>query len=304
MTVPKWDELTLPILRQLADGHPRPWRELRDGCVAEFGLTEADCAEEISSGGMRLDNRVQWANSHMSQAGLIDRPSRGVVQISQRGRDVLGSSPHAITPEYMMRFPEYREFRSRTRTQKDVDARSPVVDAPTSEVDTPLENIADAVAEAASDLQGDLLKRVIAKPPDFLERLALKLLNAMGYGDPASSEHRGRSGDAGIDGAIRQDALGLNTIYMQAKRYTDSTVGRPDIQAFVGALHGAQADRGVFVTTSRFSPNARAYIERIPNRIVLIDGPRLAELMVQHNIGVEVKETFVLKRIDEDFFDE
>lgn len=302
MTVPKWHELTLPILRQLADGQPRHWRELRDGCAAEFGLTDEDRAEQIPSGQSRLDNRVIWANSHMSQAGLIERPSRGHVQITQRGREVLASPPQGITTAYMLQFPEYQEFRGRTRADA-VDAAGAPTAAVSSDVDTPLENIAVAVTEATSDLQGELLKRVIAQPPEFLEKLAIKLLNAMGYGDPAGSEHRGRSGDAGIDGAIRQDALGLNTIYMQAKRYTDNTVGRPDIQAFVGALHGAQADRGVFVTTSRFSADARAYIERIPNRIVLIDGPRLAQLMVQHNIGVEVKDTFVLKRIDEDYFD-
>ncbi|MGH3952327.1 MAG: restriction endonuclease, partial [Pseudonocardiaceae bacterium] len=166
-------------------------------------------------------------------------------------------------------------------------------------------NISDAVAEATSALQSELLKRVIAEPPEFLERLAVKLLNRMGYGDEAGNEHRGRPGDGGIDGAIRQDALGLNSIYIQAKRYAaDNAVGRPDIQAFVGALHGVQADRGVFVTTSRFSPDARAYTERIPNRIVLIDGHRLAELMVDHDIGVQVRETFVLKGIDEDYFDD
>lgn len=304
MTVPKFYEFMLPILRRLGDGQPRHWRDLQKGCVADFQLTDADLSEEISSGMSRVDSRVLWANTYMFQAGLVDRPRRGHVQITNRGRTVLADPPDVLTINYLRQFPEFREFQGRSR--KHVD--DGVVESPSSTEATtessPLENIADAVAEATSALHGELLKRVIAQPPEFLEHLALKLLNAMGYGDPAGSEHRGRSGDGGIDGAIRQDALGLNTIYMQAKRYTDSTVGRPDIQAFVGALHGAQADRGVFVTTSRFSDDARSYIERIQNRIVLIDGPRLAELMVQHNIGVEVKQTFVLKRIDEDFFDE
>lgn len=306
MTVPTWDELTLPVLRQLADGQARHWRELRDGFVEEFGLSEADCAEVIPSGERRLDNRVQWANAHMYQAGLLERPRRGFVQITDRGRDVLGEGLAAIDSPYMMRFSEYRDFRSRTRAAT-AEANTTVPEPEPSDVDTdtPLENISDAVAEAMSDLQGELLRRVIAQPPAFLEELAVKLLNKMGYGDEASGEHRGGPGDRGIDGAIRQDALGLNTIYMQAKRYApDNPVERPAIQAFVGALHGAKADRGVFITTSRFTDGARDYTERITNRIVLIDGRRLAQLMVQHDIGVQVRDTFVLKRIDEDFFDD
>ncbi|RBM18666.1 restriction endonuclease [Prauserella sp. PE36] len=300
MTVPQWQELMAPIMRQLTDGRARHWRELRDGCVTAFGLSDTDCAEKIASGKARLDNRVQWAVSHMFQARLIERPRRGFAQLTRRGREVLDERGDEITPDYLLRFSEYRDFRSRTRAQGNGRGALPAA----TDAETPLENIADAVAEATSALHGELLKRIIEQPPEFLEKLALTLLNAMGYGDAAGSEHRGRSGDGGIDGAIRQDALGLNTVYLQAKRYTDAVVGRPDMQKFVGALHGVGADRGVFVTTSQFSQEARDYVERIPNRIVLIDGQRLAELMVQHDIGVQVKDTFVLKRIDEDFFDE
>lgn len=303
MTVPKFHEFMLPVLRQLDDGAPRHWRDLRKRCIDEFQLTDADLAEEISSGMSRVDSRILWANTYLFQAGLLDRPRRGLVVITERGRDVLADPPDAITLSYLRRFPEFREFQARTK--KGDNAASQSAESTTTVESSPLESIADAVAEAKSDLEGELLKRIVAQPPEFLEQLAVKLLNKMGYGDAAGSEHRGRPGDAGIDGAIRQDALGLNTIYMQAKRYSlNHAVQRPDIQAFVGALHGAQADRGVFITTSRFTDGAREYTERIPNRIVLIDGQRLAQLMVQHDIGVEVRDTFVLKRIDEDFFDE
>ena len=160
--------------------------------------------------------------------------------------------------------------------------------------------------QSNEDLATKLLDRVYQQEPAFLERLALQLLTAMGYGGRAgAAEHIGRSGDGGVDGVVRQDVLGLDRVYVQAKRYArDSTVGRPDIQAFVGALHGMQADRGVFITTSRFSTGAQEFVDRIPSRIVLIDGKRLAELMILHNVGVQDERTFILKRIDEDFFPE
>jgi restriction system protein len=176
----------------------------------------------------------------------------------------------------------------------------------TSETVSPREAIEAAVAESNAAVAAELLSRVLQQPPAFLERLVLKVLTAMGYGGAAgSAEQLGKSGDEGLDGVIRQDPLGLDRIYVQAKRYApDRAVGRPDIQGFVGALHGAQADRGVFITTSKFSADAYAYAERVSARVVLIDGDSVAELLVKHNIGAQDRETFVLKRVDEDFFDE
>ncbi|HEV8558117.1 MAG TPA: restriction endonuclease [Actinophytocola sp.] len=204
--------------------------------------------------------------------------------------------------QLLARFAEYRDFRSRTRAVPKGEPDASGGD----NGDTPLEAIAEAVKEGHEALATEVLQRVLDQEPAFLERLVLKLLTAMGYGGRAgAAEQWGRSGDGGIDGVVRQDVLGLDRMYMQAKRYAaDRPVGRPDIQAFVGALHGVQADRGVFITTSRFSNEARSYVERIPNRIVLIDGRRLAELMILHNVGVQDESTFVLKRIDEDFFDQ
>ncbi|MGH3584767.1 MAG: restriction endonuclease, partial [Pseudonocardia sp.] len=206
--------------------------------------------------------------------------------------------------QLLSRFDDYLEFRARTKASPS----EPVSNGEVPQDDgTPLEAIASAVRESNEALAAEVLQRVLDQPPAFLEQLVLTLLSAMGYGGRAgaSTEHLGRSGDGGIDGVVRQDVLGLDRVYVQAKRYAaENTVGRPDIQAFVGALHGQQADRGVFITTSRFSADAGAYVEKIPNRIVLIDGRRLAELMILHNVGVQEETTVVLKRLDEDFFDQ
>jgi restriction system protein len=304
VTVPKFNELTLPILRHLADGQPQHWRELRDAVVAEFALSDNDRTETIPSGQSRLDNRVLRANSHLFQGGLVDRPRRGEVQINERGQEVLADPPEMINDAYLLRFPEYRDFKNRTKQQNNESSAEPASEPQRATEGTPVESISAAVAVSTAAVHGELLQRLLAQPPDFLEHAVLTLLTAMGYGGQAGAiEHRGRPHDGGIDGVIRQDPLGLDRVYLQAKRYTETSVGRPDMQAFVGALHGVQADRGVVITTSSFTAEARAYVEHIPNRIILIDGPRLAELMELYDVGVQPEQTFTLKRIDEDFFE-
>lgn len=213
-------------------------------------------------------------------------------------------------------FEEFRDFRTRAKVtperQDSTQAPKPqlvpsaAASTPTAPQGAPRETITAAVEENNAAVAADLLTRVREQDPAFLENLVLKVLTAMGYGGAAGSAERlGRSGDEGLDGVIKQDPLGLDRIYLQAKRYAaDRTVGRPDIQGFVGALHGAQADRGVFITTSRFSPDAYSYAEKVAARVILIDGADLAALLVKHNIGAQESETFVLKRVDEDFFEE
>lgn len=303
MPIPTFQDAMLPILEAASDGAVRPWRHLRDACVPVFDATDDELAERISSGGSRFDSRIQWALTHLVQAGLMERPQRGQVRITQRGLDVLAEKPERVDVHLLDRFDEHLQFRSRTRDAAGVLPANP--SGGEAAESTPLEAVERAVRESNEALAADVLQRVLDLPPVFLEQLVLTLLGAMGYGGRAgAAEHWGRSGDGGIDGVVRQDVLGLDRVYVQAKRYAaDNTVGRPDIQAFVGALHGQQADRGVFITTSRFSDGARAYVEKIPNRIVLIDGRRLAELMVLHNVGVQDESTFVLKRLDEDFFE-
>jgi restriction system protein len=304
MAIPNFQDAMLPILKFCADEDVQHWRVLRDHCAELFQATDEELVELLDSGGSRFDSRVQWAITHLVQAGLLDRPRRSHVRITHRGKDVLSNNPARVDMQLLSQFAEYQDFRTRTKGGK----QSKVVDRnDTSESveQHPLESIAEAVRANNTALADELLRRILAEEPSFLERLVLKLLSAMGYGGRAGvAEHWGRPGDGGIDGVVRQDVLGLDRVYIQAKRYTDRPVERPDIQAFVGALHGVQADRGVFITTSRFSNGAMEYADRVPQRIVLIDGHRLTELMILHNVGVQDESIFVLKKIDEDFFDQ
>lgn len=313
MPVPDYQTLMAPTLDALSDGQPKSTIEVRNIVAERLGITEDERRETIKSGAPVFDNRVHWALTYMSQAGLVRRPKRGIVEITDRGRDVLREHPDRIDNETLDEFDEFKDFKSRARkAQVSRSTGGPARSAPVTgagagmDVSTPLETITAAVEESNAAVAAELLVRVREQDPAFLERLVLQVLTAMGYGGAAgSAEQLGRSGDEGLDGVIRQDPLGLDRIYVQAKRYAaDRAVGRPDIQGFVGALHGAQADRGVFITTSRFSQDAHDYAEKVAARVILIDGAALAELLVKHNIGVQDHETYVLKRLDEDFFDE
>jgi restriction system protein len=214
---------------------------------------------------------------------LLDRPARGVTQITARGIEVLTQYPERVDIKVLRQFAEYQEFRARTKQRKGQSAAdASTLDRTSPEDLSPREAIGDVIDSAHSAVAADLLARVIKQSP----------------------EHLGAPGDAGLDGLIRLDPLGLDVVYVQAKRYTDRHVGRPDIQAFVGALHGAQASRGVFITTSRFSADARNYADRVNARLILIDGPELAALMIEHDCGVIVEESFVLKQVDENLFEE
>jgi restriction system protein len=296
MPVPDYESLMLPVLTAVQDGRPRPIKEVRDVVASSLGLTAEDRSLTIPSGSRLFDSRVHWSVTYMSQAGLIRRPKRGVVELTARGREVLDSNPADINNRLLSQFPEFLEFISRARQSQSKGPRLEVGDAPRpsvasastyQDVSTPREQLDSAVREAHAAVAQELLGRVREQPPVFLERLVLRLLTAMGYGvREEAGEHLGRSGDQGLDGVVRQDVLGLDRVYVQAKRYAaDHPIGRPDIQAFVGALHGAQADRGVFITTSRFTPDARDYAQRVPARLVLIDGLELADYMLEHNVG-------------------
>lgn len=266
-----------------------------------FAATDEEQSRLLPSGGNLFNSRVQWGITYLVQAGVLSRPKRGHVQITDRGREILVNKPGRIDLALLRQFDDFVDFQTRTRSAVTEDAA-----VPDDSAATPVEAIETAIRENDRALATELLQRVLEQPPVFLERMVVKLLTAMGYGGRAgaSSEHLGRSGDGGIDGVVYQDVLGLDRVYVQAKRYSaDNAVGRPDVQAFVGALHGQQADRGVFITTSRYTTDAESYVGKIPNRIVLIDGKRLAELMILHNVGVQDESTFVLKRLDEDFFE-
>jgi restriction system protein len=247
-------------------------------------------------------NRIAWATTHLAQAGLLTRPARGATQITDRGRDVLRDHPARVDLRVLATFPEYAEFRTRTREPADQPAGAlPDSDAALASA-SPDEAIRDIIDTAHSAVAAELLSRILLQPPEFLEHLVLDLLDRMGYG--GLTEHLGGPGDGGLDGLIRLDRLGLDIVYVQAKRYTDKVVGRPDVQAFVGALQGAQATRGIFITTSRFTNDATVFADRVNLRLVLIDGPQLASLMIEHSCGVVADHSFTLKHLDENYFDD
>ena len=258
----------------------------------------------LASGRQRqVVNRVGWSITHLVQAGLLVRPARGLVAITDVGREVLAAHPDRVDMKVLNGFESYRDFRSRS-TQRDTTGTGPLTIEPGAEAASPQDLLAQAVTENRAAVEGELLKRALALSPTEFERLVVRLLERMGYGRSGTVEHSGRSGDAGIDGIISQDPLGLDRIYLQVKRYApDQSVQRPAVQGFVGALMGAQGDRGVFITTSSFSSGARTEAERVNARIELIDGLRLAQLMLRHGVGVQAETTVTLHQLDEDFFE-
>jgi restriction system protein len=306
LAIPDFQTLMRPVLDLHADGEPHQASQVRDAIARLVGVTAEDRKVMLPSGGSPIfNNRVAWAVTHLAQAALLTRPARGITQITSRGRAVLQTHPERVDMRVLSGFAEYVEFRHRTRARTTSDRGRDEAQETNSSALTPSEAIYDVIETAHSAVAAELLARVLSQPPEFLEHLVLRLLVAMGYGGlERMTEHIGGSGDAGLDGLVRLDPLGLDIVYVQAKRYTDRAVGRPDIQAFVGALHGAQASRGVFITTSRFSADARDYAERVNARLILIDGPELAILMIKHSCGTVVEETYTLKQIDENFFSE
>jgi restriction system protein len=271
--------------------------------AADFKLSEAELQELLPSGRQaKFANRVAWAKSYLQQAGILLSPRRAHFQISDRGRAILKTPPPRIDIKFLEQYPEFVDFR----TPK-VDVATVLVDVPAaqSEPDTPEEALEAAHQKMRVGLASELLAKVQAASPTFFESLVVELLLKMGYGGSRRDAGRaiGRSGDEGIDGVISEDRLGLDVVYLQAKRW-DGTVGRPEIQRFVGALHGKRARKGVFITTSTFSAEATAYVEHIDSKVVLIDGRRLAELMIDFDVGVTTSATYDVKRADSDYFDE
>jgi len=292
------------MLVLLADGAEQPVASVRRALAEQFGLTAEDLAEELPSGRAKtFVNRVGWATTYLYRCGLLDRPSRSVYRITERGREVMEAHPDRVDLSVLRGFKEFHEFvrpRSHPRTDRPDNDVAAVAVVDTA---TPDERIAEAYHELRSALAAELLDRVLDQSPEFLEHLVLKVLHAMGYGGRSENavQRLGKSGDEGVDGVISEDALGLDQIYVQAKRWRNP-VSRPDIQKFVGALHGQHASKGVFITTSTFSAEAKAYANSITPRVILIDGNGLTQLMIDHDVGVTVATRYDLKRIDQDYF--
>jgi len=300
MAIPPFHEMLLPLLRRSADGKELTVAALRGPIADDFGLTDAERQELLPSNTQtRFVNRLCWAKIYLERAGLIDRVRRGVFTISDAGRGVLAENPPSITLAYLERFESFRKFRQ-SRPSEDGVGEAP---EPQPALETP-----DAVLEKAhealnDELAAQLLDEIADRTPAFFEKVVLDLMRAMGYGGwgDAAGRLTGKGADEGIDGIIHEDRLGLDTIYLQAKRWKDS-VGRPEIHKFVGALHGRRARKGVFVTTSTFTSEAVDYADQIDTKIVLVDGRTLARLMILHDVGCAPAQTFVVKKLDSDYF--
>ena len=290
----------LPILKFYADGQEHSFHEAVEAVAKDFNLTDQERKEMLPSGQQEIfDNRIGWARTYMKKAGLIEAPRRGVNRITPRGLDVLKKKPDRIDVNYLAQFKEFKEFRALRHTRQEDE----------SEVETnnktPEESLESAYQKIRNDLAADLLQRMKTCSPTFFERLVVEVIVKMGYGGTRQDAGKavGKSGDGGIDGIIKEDKLGLDAIYIQAKRW-DNTVGRPEIQKFVGALTGQRAKKGLFITTSEFSADAEDYVSRIDAKVVLIDGETLAQLMIDHNVGVSTVNTYELKKVDSDYFAE
>lgn len=303
LPIPDYQALMLPVLREAAVGETRV-PAAAERIADQLGLSDEEREEMLPSGRQRvLHNRLHWAKFYMTKAGLIDSPSRGRFVASEEGRALLKRSPPSIDINVLNAFPVFREWYQ--KTGEAAGAEDSATKAAVSSEATPEEQIDAAYAAIQAALKADLLQRVLGQTPAFFERLIVDLLVAMGYGgthDRAALQ-LGKSGDGGVDGVIDEDRLGLDRIYVQAKRYASHVgVGRPEIQGFVGSLVGLGATKGVFVTTSAFSAPAIEYARHIPQRVILIDGERLAELLTEHGVGARVSRVIAIKRIDEDFF--
>lgn len=307
MPIPTHVDAMLPVLQALEDGESRHRRALAELMADHFQLTPAEKEVLLPSGAAPvIRSRVGWALSYLKQAALVASPNRGWYAITPRGKQVLASRPTRIDSDFLSQFEEFREFRARSRTEsgdtETVSAPASIELAPALPPDEALE---EAYGRLRAEIEAELLDTVKSVPSAFFEQLVIDLLVRMGYGGSREEAARavGRSGDGGIDGVIDEDRLGLDVIYVQAKRW-EGSVGRPEIQKFAGALQGQRAKKGVFITTSAFTKDAEDYAQRIESRIVLIDGRRLVALMFDFDVGVSPKGSFTVKGIDGDYFED
>ncbi|WAA13118.1 restriction endonuclease [Fervidibacillus halotolerans] len=303
MTIPDYQSFMLPFLKILGDGRKHSLREIKTILAKECNLSEEDIKELLPSGRQsKFENRVGWARTYLKKACLLENVGRGEFVITQRGLDVLKSNPEYIDVKFLEQFPEFIEFRNikHPNKQNGLKETKPNI----HDIDeTPEEILESSYHTLRQELANELLERVKQCSPSFFEKLVIDLLVAMGYGGSRNDAGQaiGKSGDEGIDGIIKEDKLGLDVVYIQAKRW-DNSVGRPIVQAFAGSLEGKRARKGVFITTSRFTKEARDYVKVIEKKIVLIDGERLAQLMIDHDIGVSEQARYIIKRIDTDYF--
>lgn len=297
MAVPDFQSFFKPLLDLAADGKEHSVQEAREVIAKVMALPEADLKEPLPSGiQTKFENRVAWAKSYFIQAKVLESPRRSIFRITQRGMDLHKAGHKRIDIRILNQYPEFLEFHK---------AKSPKEEEQEPSKETPEELLQKSYESIRGDLAGQIVQRIATNTPKFFERLVVDLMVAMGYGGSRTDAGKsiGGTGDEGIDGIIKEDRLGLDLVYLQAKRW-EGTVGRPDVQKFVGALHGKRAKKGVFITTGKFSDEAKNYVETIDPKVILIDGRMLAELMIDHGLGTTTTATFQVKRIDSDYFTE
>ncbi|MCZ8048876.1 MAG: restriction endonuclease [Microcystis aeruginosa K13-05] len=304
MPIPDFQSIMLPLLKILADGKVYKYREIFEALVREFQVTEAERKEMLPSGQQEIfANRVGWAKTYLKKAGLIESPQRATFVISEKGKEILSQNLDHIDTKFLRQFPEFQEF---TRVNKQNETITLESNLSTSDQEqNPEELLENSYQEIRQALATDLLSILRKLSPDAFEKLVVELLVKMGYGGSIRDAGKavGKSGDQGIDGIIKEDRLGLDIIYIQAKRWADNNaVGRPEIQKFVGALAGQGAKKGIFITTSYFTQEALEYAPRNEIKIVLIDGEELSQLMIDYNLGVSTQKIYEIKRIDHDYF--
>ncbi len=304
MAIPDYQSVMLPLLRWAADGEEHGLREACDALAEEFRLSWDERAQLLPSGKAEvLYSRVQWAKTYLLKAGLLEAPKRGVFRITERGRSLLDERPSDLKAKDLERYPEYLDFRDahrREETDTSVSIGSGIATG-----QSPEESLEEGYREIRSALALELLEQIKGCSPEFFERLVVDLLVSMGYGGSRRDAGKaiGKVGDGGIDGIIKEDRLGLDIVYIQAKRW-EGTVGRPEVQKFAGALQGNRARKGVLITTSAFSKEAMEFVQTIDSKIALVDGQQVAELMMDHNLGVSIADTYEIKKIDLDYFSE
>jgi restriction system protein len=299
MAIPDYQAIMLPLLRFAGDGAEHSLREAIESLADEFKLSDEERRELLPSGQQEVfDNRVGWARTYMKKAGLLRTTRRGFFEITERGSEALRKKPEKIDGKFLEQFQEFREFKSLRHQPTPSDEQEEG-----EQKRTPEEVLERAYQNLRTDLAADLITQIKQSPPALFERLVVELLVKMGYGGSRKDAGKaiGKSGDEGLDGIIKEDRLGLDIIYIQAKRW-ENTVSRPEIQKFAGALQGQRARKGIFITTSDFSREAHDYASRIDSKIILIDGDQLAQMLIDHNIGVTPVANYEIKRVDSDYF--
>lgn len=300
MAVPDFQSFFKPLLDVAADGKEHSLKEARTIIASELKLSEEDLEERLPSGTQRtFYNRVAWAKSYFVQATVFESPKRGYFIITNRGRELLNQGHDRIDVKILNKYPEFVEFHTAKKTDK--NAKNTIIED--DQHLTPEESLQKSYLSIRNDLASEILTKIKTNTPDFFEDLVVDIMVAMGYGGSRADagESIGKSGDEGVDGIIKEDRLGLDVIYLQAKRW-ENPVGRPEIQKFVGALHGKRAKKGVFITTGEFTRDAEEYVKNIDPKVILINGRKLTEYMIDFNLGATIVNTYDIKRIDTDYF--